>query len=231
MFSIFSGRAQNAKTIFSALKKLERSQDFIPLEVETFNIRFYSVLALRRETVVVGHPVGVKNLIKKDIHIRFPLESENGREVRMKVIMPEFRLHSGTIATLCELPNKFIPESKRAYKRYNTRLFSNLSIAFPRERKRLRIVDMSNQGCKVFTKDKGFLEAMEVGVSLPNIYLVVGNSFRINLPGAIPRVIDTNRVGFQFIPPQDNFENNKMNTLITTLEKAEQKKYRGASVR
>lgn len=230
MLNLLTGKGRDRKKIFRGLKKMGKERKMLHLEVEYLNIRFQSMVAVRRGSVVLGHPMGVKGAVKKGASLRFVLPGTKGREVRMKVTMPQFRLHNGSLAMLCEIPTEFIPQSRRSNKRYNTRFFSNISLVFPGRKKLLRIVDFSAEGCKVYTKDLDIMEALTIGVSEPDAVIIVGKQFRIHFRGMVPRMIGENQVGFEFRAPRDDLEEQKLNSLMESLEKSEQKKYRTAAI-
>jgi hypothetical protein len=210
----------------STLAGLERSKTPLRFEIENTNTRFFSVVSVRRGMVVVAKPPGLKEGITRESFVRFKVPGKEGKEVRLEVTVPHFNLMSGSYVFLCKMPAAFADSAKRKYERYNTSRFSNLHLVLPEPQFRLRIIDISEHGCKTYTQSIKFNGRLQLGSPYHPATISVGGRVDIDLDAAIPRSQQKSTLGFEFKVHPDGTSGKYLAHFLQSLEKGETEKMR-----
>jgi len=219
-----------ARQIQGILEGLERSKTPLRIEIENTNTRFFSVLSLRRGLVVVAKPPGLKESISRNAHVRFKVPGTQGKEIRLEVSVPHFNLMSGSYVFLCKIPKSFASSSQRRHERYNTSRFNNLHLVLPDAQYRLRIIDISAQGCKTYIQNLKLNGRIKVGAPVRPAVISVGGRVEIDLDAAIPRSQQKSTLGFEFQVHPDGASIRYLDHFLQSLEKEESARFRAPDI-
>ncbi len=218
------------REVNKVLRQAEKYKTPVRIEIENSNVRFYSILSIKRGLVVVAKPPGLKGGVSREGFVRFRVPDSEDKEIRMEVTVPHFNLLSGGYVFLCRLPKEFAESSKRNSERYNTSRFNNLHLFIPEMKVRYRIIDISSTGCKVFTEKSNPKSLFEVGKPLSPASISVGDKVEIDLASAIPRSHHRNTVGFELRVDGGGSSGKYLSHFLKSLETAETTRLRVDSV-
>src|SRR5689334_22792729 len=116
---ILKGFGGSAKELLDELGRLENSRAVIRVEIEGNSVHFSSRLSVKKDTVVIAKPIGLREGLETGAYIRFRLPDNPDREVRLEVLTPHFNLSGGNAVFLCRLPTQGPAPAKRKADRYN----------------------------------------------------------------------------------------------------------------
>ena len=213
------------RTIVKILERLSSAKTPVRLEVEEANIHFYSVISIRRGLVVLAKPGGLQKELKREGYVRFRVPEVEGKEIRLSIAVPHFNLLSGSYVFLCDIPKAFAEPSRRSNDRFNTRRFNNLKLTIPALTREFRIIDISMEGCKIFTGGKTDPAAQfAMGETLSPAKITVGTKVEITLEGITPRSRTDKTVGIQFQMNGNADSRKYLSHFIKSLETSEQER-------
>ncbi len=218
--SLFRAGKNETKEVMRALANLESKKTPVRIEIESENIRFFSVVSLKRGLVVIAKPPGLRKGIKREGFVRFSIP-EVQKDLRFEVTVPHFNLLSGGYVFLCKIPQNFAAPSQRTTERYNTSRFKNLHLYFPVLRTRFRVIDISVSGCKVFSQGTNAGSIFQLGTAVEPVKITVGQKVEIDLAGVVPRAFSGSTVGFQLQIGSDGRAAKYLQHFISSLESAE----------
>ena len=218
-----NGRSQQ-KNILKILNQMESSKIPVRLQVENSSIHFFTILSLRRGMVVFARPTGNSRGITKGKFVRFTVPDQPDKVLRLEVEVPSFKMVNGTYVMLCAIPEEFAEKSKRISQRYNITRFKNIMLGLPTISSMYRMIDISAQGCKVFTGDNDLTTILEVNEPILNGKIYIGSGLDMSLKWIIPRVFQEKTAGFEFQIAGDHATQRKFEHFIYSLESAEKKK-------
>ena len=223
--SLFGLGESEERTIEKVLSRLASAKTPIRLEVEEANIHFYSVLSIRRGLVVLAKPGGLQKELKREGFVRFRVPDVEGKELRLPIAVPHFNLLSGSYVFLCDVPKTFAEPSRRTSDRFNTRRFSNLKLTIPALVREYRIIDISLEGCKIFTGgNEDPTMPFSMGETLSPAKITVGQKVEIDLNSVVPRSQTGKTVGIQFQMNGNDDSRKYLSHFIKSLESSEQER-------
>ncbi len=220
-----------SKEVTKALATLERNHTPVRAEIERTQIRFNTVVSVKRGMVIVAKPVGLGDSLKTGSTVRFTVPGGDGRIVRLDVTTPNFNLTSGGIVFLCKMPTAFAEGYGRASERYNTTRFNNLVIKFANVAEGpFRILDLSSGGCKFHCVQAPHLKLFPLGKAIPQGLISLGDRVSVELDRVIPRVHVGPAVGCEFRVSTKGSDAKYLQHLLVSLEKAESERFRAGAM-
>jgi hypothetical protein len=199
------------------LAELARNKAPVRVEIENTLVKFNSQLTLKKGTVVIAKPLGLKDGLTFGSYVRVRLPGSARREMRLRVITPHFNLTSGNAVFVCEAPEREV-SARREADRFDVTRFNNLRLVIGSEQ--FRLVDVSSTGFKVMINPVQAQQHFPIGRELHSAYMMLGTNARVDLKSLVPRSHMGVSVGceFEVMPgPSERY----LNHLLTSLTKAE----------
>lgn len=210
-----------SKTVLRSLRRLATERRPVRVELENTEISFFTILDIRREKVMLSRPPGLAAQIKAGSTVRFHLPDDRKKAIRLKVLVANFQMARGGPVFLCEIPTEFAPPSKRSSDRFNTSRFKNLRLILSEQRLAMRIVDVSENGCKVYYRSEVEPDWFTSGESIPEARIEIDNRVKMELASVMPRSWTRKTLGFQFQVSQQDNAIKIFAKFLQALEKAE----------
>jgi hypothetical protein len=221
------GFGGSAKELTDALMRLDAEMAPIRVEIENTHTRFESRLTIKRESVVVFKPSGLRDQLQAGSFVRFRLPHDMSREVRLEVATPHVNLASGTSLFLCKMPTTGLQPAKRNAERYNVTKFKNVLLTLGKRGRSFRVVDVSLSGCKVFSTQAEANSYFPIGKELEFVQLSLGQKVKVDLERLVPRAHLRQTVGCEFEISGEGPSKVHMQSLIKSLEKFEARNVHG----
>ena len=219
---LFSG-GDGARAAEAALKKLDKDHTVVRVEIENTQIRFQTVLSVRRGIVIFARPKGLREGIRSGGYVRVSVP-DAGRDLRMEVIASNFNLSSGSTVFMCKLPTAFVAGPHRSDVRFNTSRFSSLSLVLPQRKMQYRVLDLSVSGCKVMALPGSADAALPAGERIAPALIDMGK-VQVELDHVVPRVHRGTTVGCTFEVRHDGNSLKYLTHLLRSLEKEENERF------
>ena len=182
-----------------SLKILTENRTPVRLEIENSELKFYTVVALREEQLLVAKPVDLNDSgLKPGAVLRFVMPDGSWNVVRMRLVNPKVERRRGDSVMLFEVPQESGPKSQRRSNRYNTSRYNNLVLTVPHFEELMRIIDISMEGCKVYITDFDRWELVQVGMTMRAAKLLLGSKVEVPLPRIIPRMVKPPTASFEW---------------------------------
>lgn len=210
-----------SRLVLSTLRRLAAERQPVRVELENTEISFFTILDIRREKVMLSRPPGLATQIKAGAAVRFHLPNERKRALRLIVLVANFRMARGGPVFLCEIPKEFAPPSKRSVDRFNTSRFKNLRLVLSAQRLALRIVDVSEHGCKVYFRSAVEPDWFIIGGAIPDATIEIDNRVKMELDSVVPCSWTRKTIAFQFQLSQHDNSIKIFAKFLEALEKAE----------
>jgi len=223
---ILRGFGGSAKELLDELGRLEASRSVIRVEIEGNSVHFNSRLSVKKDTVVIAKPMGLREGLESGGYVRFRLPESPDREVRLEVLTPHFNLSSGNAVFLCRLPSQGPAHAKRKADRYNVSHFANVQLVITGRGREFRVVDVSLTGCKVLTTPLEAQSYFPLNRELGQVHIQVGSKAKVELVAVIARSHLGASVGCEFSVKGDGPSQVYLSHLIKSLEKAETERLR-----
>lgn len=223
---ILRGFGGSAKELLEELGRLERGRAVIRVEIEGSATHFNSRLSLKKDTVVIAKPLGLREGLTAGSFIRFKLPDSPDKEVRLEVLTPHFNLASGNAVFLCRLPAGGSAPAKRKTERYNVTHFANVQLVITTRARNFRVVDVSLTGCKVLTTPLEAQTYFPLNRELNAVHIQVGSKAKVELVAVVARTHQGAAVGCEFTVRQEGPSQVYLSHLIKSLEKAETERLR-----
>jgi hypothetical protein len=224
---IFQGFGGSAKELAEVLARLDSGKVPVRVEIENTQTRFESRLMIKKESVVILKPAGLKDELEAGSHIRFKVPDNPAQEVRLEVTTPHLNLASGHAVFLCKMPTAALRPAKRRTERYNVTRFKNVLLVLAKRGRHFRVVDVSLNGCKVSTTPAEAHAYFPLGEELDFVQITLGTKTKVDLERVIPRAHLGQTVGCEFEVSAEGASKGYLDQLIETLEKAETRNLRG----
>lgn len=225
LLSLFRLNKGEARAIEAVLTRIDRQRDVVRMELERTLIRFNTRLSVRRNAVVVAKPPALGSELQPGGFVRFKVPGNPRQEVRLEVATPHFNLTNNQPAFLCKLPVAFAPASQRKSDRFNTKRFQNLRLALPGHED-LRIVDISETGCRVDTPYPHPNERLPRSERIGDAAVQMGRNVRVQLAVVTPRTYAGRSVGFSFTVDPNGDNRKLLQHLLRSLEKVQRESLR-----
>ena len=200
------------------LAELTRNKTPIRVEIENTLIKFNSQLTLKKGTVVIAKPLGLKDELSAGAHVRVRVPGSGRRELRLHVNTPHFNLSSGNAVFICDAPEKDI-SARRESDRYDVTRYNNLRLVMGSEQ--FRLVDVSSTGFKVLCTPAQAQQYFPLGKELHALHIMLGTNARVDLEKVVPRSHHGTSVGCEFEVKRDTASERYLNHLLASLTKAE----------
>ncbi len=184
--------------VLRTLRHLAAERTPVRVELENTDINFFTILDIRREKVVMSRPAGLSTQIKTGAVVRFNVPNNPKRALRLTVEVGDFHLFAGGPVFLCEIPREFAAPSKRSANRYNTSRFKNLLLVLTKQNKVLRIIDVSERGCKVYYGAAIEPDWITLDELIPEARIEIDNRVKMELESVVPRSCTKKTIGFEF---------------------------------
>lgn len=223
---ILRGFGGSAKELLDVLGRLESERSVIRVEIEGSAVHFNSRLSVKKDTVVIAKPIGLRDGLESGGYIRFKLPENPDREVRLEILTPHFNLSSGNAVFLCRLPTQGPAPAKRKSDRYNVSHFANVQLVISGRAREFRVVDVSLTGCKVLTTPLEAQTYFPLHRELGQVFIQVGSKAKVELSGITARSHLGASVGCEFTVKGDGPSQVYLTHLIKSLEKAESERLR-----
>ncbi len=223
---ILRGFGGSAKELLEELGRLEKDRAVIRVEIEGSAVHFKSRLSIKKDTVVVAKPIGLREGLIAGGFVRFKLPENLEREVRLEILTPHFNLASGNAVFLCRLPVSGPSPAKRKGERYNVSHFANVQLVISNRGREFRVVDVSLTGCKVLTTPAEATTYFPINREMVQVHIQVGSKAKVELDQMIPRSHHGAAVGCEFTVKGDGPSQVYLTHLIKSLEKAETERLR-----
>lgn len=215
-------RTNGRRQVQRLLKRLADGRTPVVVEVEHYNLRFTTVLALRRGIVLVARPKRLKGLLRKAGVLRLVDPEDPKRFIRMEIVQPAFIMSNGSVVTLCQTASEELEQDKRHSPRYNTSYIKNLSLVVSNFGKRYRIMDLSEQGCKVMLNSDPELDPLAMGRTDDWKARIVVGALSIDLAKLLPRSVSDRSVGCMFQVAHNGDGTKRLNRLLDLVQQQAQ---------
>lgn len=223
---IFSPGAWEARSVLKAVEQLHEQQTPVRVEIERLGVRFKTFVTLRKDVIAVARPMGFKGELPAGTVMRLRVPGKNRRELRLQIHDADYRLPNGRAFFLCALPEAFAKQSPRSAERYTTGRFTNLELVFPGLGTGYHILDLSRTGCRFDPGREQLSTIWTAGEFVPAAFIQIGTGIRIQLEGVVPRSMKPDAIGVEFRFSTDGKSVKHMETLVTWLDKREEKQSR-----
>jgi len=200
------------------LAELARNKSTVRIEVEGTLIKFNSQLTLKKGSVVVAKPVGLKEGLSAGSHVRIRPPDGGAHELRLKVLTPHFNLTSGNAVFVCEAPEGEVA-ARRESDRFDVSRYNNLRLVLGSVE--FRLADVSASGFKVHAVGPQAQEYFPLGKELSGAHIMLGSNARVDLERVVPRAHHGAYVGCEFAVSRDGTSERYLNHLLSSLTKAE----------
>ena len=220
----FSRSASKAKkeqqAVLESLKKISTERLRVEMEIEKGSFHFETYLALSAAVVLVAKPNGLKEL-KKGMGVRFELPWEPDKHLRMLINTPHFNLANGHNAFLCDAPTHFTRPSGRTAERFNTQRFNNIHLNISNRSEPFKVLDISHSGCRIHLPSPTMGRLFNLGERLPGGCLKLGGDIRVETESVVPKSLQGQTLGCQFILKQNSLSRKIMDSLLASLGRSE----------
>jgi hypothetical protein len=223
---ILRGFGGSAKELLDQLSRLESERAVIRVEIEGSSVHFNSRLSMKKDTVVIAKPIGLRDGLEAGGFVRFKMPDDPSREVRLEVVTPHFNLSSGNAVFLCRLPTQGAAPAKRKADRYNVSHFANVVLVINTRAREFRVVDVSLTGCKVLTTPLEAQTYFPLNREMAQVHIQVGSKAKVELSTVVARSHLGASVGCEFSVKGDGPSQVYLSHLIKSLEKAETERLR-----
>jgi hypothetical protein len=200
------------------LAELARDKTPVRVEIEGTLIKFNSQITLKKGSVVVAKPMGLKEGLNAGTFVRLRLPGSARREMRLKVVTPHFNLASGNAVFVCDAPEKPV-EAHRETDRYDVTRYSNLRLVLGTEE--YRLTDISSTGFKVLASGSQVHQHFPLGRELHSAHIMLGANARVDLERIVPRAHHGTGIGCEFAVGRGSASERYLDHLLTSLTKAE----------
>lgn len=218
MLKFLEGLRSNQAEVWLALEYAALSHQPVRVEVENSLERFVSHLAVSNGTVMLSRPPRPTLDLSPGSFVRARLPGDEPRELRLQVVVSRMATRSGGTAFLCRPSRRQLP-TRRMTDRYSVRRYSNLRLALGDQR--LRVLDVSLTGCKVFLNPLQGQIVLPIGQEIHSADLNVGSRITMQLDRLIPRSHTERTVGCEFEVSRDGTSDQYLARLIASLDKKE----------
>lgn len=228
---LISKNKSPSKDASRILSKLARDTKLLRLEIEGSQVRFYSILSVKRGMVIVARPDGIASRLKSGSIVRFDVPGDENVQIRMEVTAPTFNLTNGNSVFLCKIPTVVSEGSGRSSERFNTSRFNNLLLEFKSsEIQKLRIIDLAAGGCKFHCAGLSAKALFPLGKSISDVQIQLGTRITVDLEFITPRAHMGPSVGAEFnISAVENHAKFFQHLLIS-LDKADSERHKSATM-
>jgi hypothetical protein len=199
------------------LADLARNKTPVRIEIENTLIKFNSQMTLKKGTVVIAKPLGLKEGLNVGSYVRIRIPGGGRRELRLQVNTPHFNLTSGNSVFVCDAPESEV-SARRESDRYDVTRYNNLRLVLGAEQ--FRLVDVSSTGFKVLVTNQQ-AEHFPLGGTIHSAFIMLGANARVDLDKVIPRSHHGGSIGCAFEVSPDGVSARYLNHLLASLTKAE----------
>lgn len=222
LLTLFKRSRGETRAVEAALARIDRRQMTVRLELERSLIRFNSRLSVKRSAVVVAKPPALApQQPPAGSYIRFKVPDDPKQEIRLEVATAHFNLTNNQPVFLCKLPLGFCSPSQRKADRFDTSRFRNLALELPGHPERFRVLDISQQGCRILTPYPHPRERIPAGKQIGEAALHLGRNVRVQLATVTPRTYDGKAVGCSFALDPNGDNRKLLLHLLRSLETAQ----------
>ncbi len=204
------------------LADLSRNRTPVRVEIENTLIKFNSQLTLKKGTVVIAKPLGLKEGLGVGTHVRLRIPGSGRRELRLQVNVPHFNLSSGNAVFICDAPEGEV-SAQRESDRFDMMRYSNVHLVVGSEQ--FRVVDISSTGFKVLCTAAQAHQYFPLGKDLHGAHVDLGTNVRVDLVKLVPRSHHAGAhggsVGCEFEVQRNSASERYLHQLLTSLTKAE----------
>lgn len=208
-----------------ALKRLARDRHPVHVQVEHTGVAFQSVVAIKGRSVVIARPWRLGHRLKAGQWLRVydPALPEAG--LRLSIVHPNFLLLNGNTVIVADGEAELAGPNQRQTPRYDTSILEGLYLALPNDKRRFRVLDLSQTGCRVAVGD---LDAM--GLLPPDKPLgpatLLARSTEIALHHVLARTYGERVVGCEFRVASDGQSGLLLAKLLEKLAADAARRYR-----
>lgn len=210
---------QEAREVHDTLERLHRGEVAVQMEIENTAIHFTTQLTLRSATVIVAKPVNLAEGLAKGGTVRFNVPGL-AKDLRMEVLTPHFNDSSGAPVFLCKVPDSYAESSLRGSLRYSTAKFTNVMLTLAGHPEPFRVVDLSEDGCRVFVPGREHRERFPIGQAIQGASIVFGDKMAVQLNSLTPRNLRGQAVGCQLQVAAEGESRKRLLNLMNTLERS-----------
>ena len=201
------------------LADLARNKTPVRVEIENTLIKFNSQLTLKKGSVVIAKPLGLKEGINVGTYVRIRIPGGGRRELRLQVNTPHFNLSSGNAVFVCDAPEAEV-SARRESDRFDVTRYSNLRLVVGGEQ--FRLVDVSSTGFNAISTVQQAQQHFPIGREIQGAYIMLGSNARVDLQKLIPRSHQHGMsIGFEFEVSREGASAKYLNHLLSSLTKAE----------
>lgn len=201
------------------LADLARNKTPVRVEIENTLIKFNSQLTLKKGSVVVAKPLGLRDGITLGTHVRIRIPGGGRRELRLEVNTPHFNLSSGNAVFVCDAPEAEV-SARRESDRYDVTRYNNLLLVVGTDQ--FRLVDVSSTGFKALSTPQQAQQHFPIGREIVGAYIKLGSNARVDLAKLVPRSHHQGvSIGFEFEVSREGTSAKYLNHLLSSLTKAE----------
>lgn len=218
LLNIFGGVKGETRAVHSALNKLDKKKTTVRVELENTQIRFNTVIAFRRNTVVLAKPKALEDGLKTGAMVRFHIPGTD-RDVRMEIATPHFNLTNGSPVFLCHPPKFYAKSSNRDEERFSTQQFKNLLLHLHSLPDKFRILDLSNKGVRILTSNPNPKRQFPMAEKFKGAWIQFGARAKVELEQVIPRSHKGQSVGLEFIISDNGKHKKVLDQVVKTLDK------------
>jgi len=230
LISLFNFKKGDARLVKTALTRIDRRRLTVRVELEHSLIRFNTRLSVKRHAVVVAKPAALGPELLAGSYVRFKVPDDPHKEVRLQVTTPHFNLTNNQPVFLCTVPTAFAPSSQRKSDRFDTSRFTNLRIELPSHGGEFRVLDISQQGCRISTPFPRPREHLPPTEPIGDAVLRMGRNVSVPLATAVPRTYDGRTVGMSFAVDPNGDNRKLLMHLLRSLETAQREALRAEAL-
>ncbi len=144
----------------------------------------------------------------------------------MEVVLADFTLTNSQPVFLCKPPDGFAEASRRSSDRLDTRRFNNLHLHLPGHSEPLRIVNISESGCRVATQHPDPRKLFSPEQTAGAARVTLGKKAEIRLSAIVPRNFGKGQVGFAFTLGVESSDRKLLQHLLKSLDKVQAEHYK-----
>lgn len=200
------------------LADLSRNRTPVRVEIENTLIKFNSQLTLKKGTVVIAKPLGLKEGLAVGTHVRLRIPGSGRRELRLHVNAPHFNLSNGNAVFICDAPEGEV-SARRESDRFDVMRYNNVRLVVGSEH--FRLMDVSSTGFKALCTPAQAQQFFPLGKELHGAHVDLGTNVRVDLVKLVPRSHQSGSVGCEFEVKRDSASERYLHQLLSSLTKAE----------
>ncbi len=223
---LFIRRDRSRRAVLRALRRLERERSRVRVEIENVGISFVSTLTVVREMVLIPRPPDIRRHIPVGGMVRCRLPWDRDKYLRMEIVTAQYKLPWKTFhVIICNWPEEILGQAPRRHDRFNTSRYKNIRLVLPGIEQPLRVIDISEGGCKVLLPAGLPDDAIRPGGNLGFGRITLGTRVAIELENLIPRVVrrgdNVVTVGLEMFVEEDGPSHQNLRRLLASIEHRE----------